>query len=410
MMIPILADRNALRNIRRTLLTSATVVLSVALLTLAFSWIEGVFGDVFETSTASIGHVRVVDADYAERERLMPLYEHIADADAVVSKVAAVPGVVDAYPVIMTGVAVSGSAELGDAFGLAVGAPIGYIEERLKVDTFISDGSFFTGAADEVVLGRKLAAKAGATVGSEVLLVGQTQDGSISPIKGTVVGIASAGYGLVDQQAFVSLEKMQWLTDIGEGAIEVLVYGESFDDGEALAATIADLELDGLLVQAWSTREPWNQFTGMIGAIQGVFSAIFVFVSSLAIWNTMMMSVMERTSEIGVLRAMGLSRLATVVLFVLEALFIAALGGALGVALGAVPSLWLEADGLTFGGELMDKLGSGFAIQSTMYADFSFTIAVRAFLVGLSMALVGSFIPSLRAAAIQPVTAMSTGR
>lgn len=410
-MILRLAMRNATRNVRRSMLTATTVVLSVALLTLAMAWIEGVFSGVYDTSTASIGHVRVVDPDYAARERLMPLYENIQPVGPVVDAIRGVEGVVGAYPILRVGVAVTGSDELGDAFGLAVGAPTELYAGPFGVEEAIIEGSFFTGGPDEIVLGRKLAKKASAEVGGEVLLLGQTQDGSISPIKGTVVGIASAGYGLVDNQAFVPLEKIQWLADIEDGALEILVYGAHHDDAAAIDAALEALPaLDGLKVEAFSERPPWSEFTGIIGAIQGVLGMVFVFIAALAIWNTMMMSVLERTAEIGVMRAMGLTRVQTVVLFVVEAMVIAALGAVVGVALGAIPGFWLETHGFTIGSGLMDKMGDSFAVSETIYADMNASIAVRGLVIGLLMAFAGAFVPSLRAASVQPVNAMRTGR
>ncbi len=406
-----LAFRNALRNVRRTLLTASTVLFGTAMLVLVMAWVGGIFGGVFKDATASIGHVRVIDPDYAAREQLMPLYENIPAASELAAEIETIEGVTAAYPVVRAGVAVSAGDELGDAFGLALGAPLEFFSDQLDIDSKIIDGGWFTDGKGEVVIGRRLAAKAGAEVGDEILLLGQTQDGSISPIKGTVVGIASAGYSLIDMQAFVTLEKMQWLTDIDDGAIELLVYGDNYEDAVKLAEEVRALPgTSGLQVQAWNEREPWAQMMGISGFIQAFVSAMLVFITALAIWNTMMMSVLERTGEIGVMRAMGLTGFGTVMLFVLEAMSIAVLGGIVGVALGSIPAYYLELNGITLGEAVTEKIGGDFAISATMYPDLTFLIIGKALLLGLVMAIFGAAVPAIRAAMIQPVTAMRARR
>ena len=407
-----LAIRNALRNVRRSLLTATTVMLGVALLVAALAWIQGVLGSMIGDTTDAIGHVRIVDPEYAEREALMPLYANLADVEPILEAVRAVPEVTAAYPVIQAGVTVTVDEEIGDVFGLAVGARPEFFAKHMDGrDSLQEGGSWFSEAGDEVILGRRLAEKADAELGDEVVLLGQTQHGSISPIKGTLIGITGGGTQLTEQQAWVSLDKMQWLTDIPDGAIEIRVYGEDHDQAEAIAETLrADPALEGLTVQAWTEREPFAGMMGLVDVMQGIIVVIIVFITSLAIWNTTMMSVLERTDEIGVLRAMGLGRFATVLLFVSESCAIAAVGGLAGLALGAPLALYLEHTGITLGEQVAQNVSSDFVLQTTMYGDFNPSIAASAFALGLVMALVGSLAPSIRAAAIQPADAMRTGR
>ena len=122
-----------------------------------------------------------------------------------------------------------------------------------------------------------------------------------------------------------------------------------------------------------------------------------------------MMSVLERTGEIGVMRAMGLSRLGAVSLFVVEALAIALIGGSLGVALGSIPAyFWLELHGVSLGENVVQNLSIPFSTRA--YADFSWTIAGQGFVLALLMALIGSALPAWHAASIQPVEAMRSKR
>jgi len=408
-----LAVRNALRNVRRTMLTAGTLVVSVSLFVFIGAWLTGVFDSILRDSADHVGHVRLADPDFVQREQLMPLYSNIRDVAPVVASLEQVPGVVAAHPVIRSGVAVSAGEELGDVFGLATGAPVAWFSDVMGLQSKLVGGTWFTDPQTQLILGVRLAHKAGAEVGDEVLLLGQTQDGSISPIKGTLVGVVQAGNPLVDQGAFVPLERMQWLADIPGGAVEVLVYGEDPMDAGGLADAVrSSPAAEGLEVQAWLEREPFNLLGSITGVVQGMFGAILVFITGLAVLNTMMMSVLERTNEIGVLRAMGLTRTSAVALFVLEAMVIALIGSTIGALLGSVPVLWFElpGNGITIGEEITQNVGSDMAFSTTMYPDLQLKHGVQGIALGLITAILGAAIPAIRAALIQPVDAMRSRR
>lgn len=404
-----LALRNTTRRRTRTLLTAGMVVLGVALLLLSLSWISGIFDSMLSVATALGGHVRIVQPQFAAREELAPLYENLAQVAPLEAAVRGQPGVSGVEPRITTGVTISKGDQIGDVFGLVVGARERYFRERTGAKDKLIAGSWFTGKTDEAILGSKVARELGAKVGDELILVGTTQDGSISPIKVTLVGIAQLGAGGLNQQIFVPLSAVQYLVDIEGGATELLVYGDHYERAEALAAQLRrSPALQQLTIQAWSEREPWRSLSGTVHGMQGVIVGVIVFLTALGIWNTMMMSVLERTHEIGVLRAMGLSRWGTVRLFAGEALAIAILGGLLGVLLGAYPAWLLETRGITIGERT--AASSSLMISETMRGDLNWTVTLTAFSLGLLMALLGSLIPALRAASIQPVAAMRGGK
>lgn len=419
-----LALRNALRNRVLSALTAGAVLAGTALLTIALSWINGVYADFVTAGSRALGHVRVVNAEFPKRESLAPLYLNIPDTGPMTERLAALPGVEGVYPRIQVGVTASSEGDvIGETFGMVVGAPVPYFAEVLGLDQRVSEGAFFSSdpekAAAEALIGRTLAGQMKARVGAEAIFVGQTQDGSISPIKVKVVGIVDSGNGLFDRQVFVPLEKVRWLADIPQGATEVLVYGASPDEAVALAATVraalsgleaqSGLQGGALVTQAWNEREPWSTMTLLIEAMLGFISAIFVFIAGLVVLNLMLMSVLRRTGEIGVLRALGLRAPGVVALFVIEALAIAAVGGALGVALGALPSMYMETHGLDIG-SAVSKMPDTMPVNRMIRADWSLDVGLRAFGLGLLMALVGAATPSIRAARIQPVEAMRARR
>jgi putative ABC transport system permease protein len=144
--------------------------------------------------------------------------------------------------------------------------------------------------------------------------------------------------------------------------------------------------------------------------MRGVIIGVIVFLTALGIWNTMMMSVLERTGEIGVMRSMGLTAFGTVALFVIEALTIAGMGGIGGVILGGLGGSYLERYGVELGGDLTQNVDASLPFQTRLYADVTPQILLAALALGLLMAFIGSAAPAYRAASIQPVEAMRSRR
>lgn len=402
-----LALRNAARNLRRSLLTGTTVLLGTALVTLAMAWIEGIFGGMAADYTASSGHLRLVSAAFAQREALQPLYENIADAAPVLEALRRTPGVVAAEPRITTGATLTKGEEIGEDFAAVVGAADSYYRNCLRGPEKLTAGRWLSGRPQEAVLGRKIASQLTARVGDSVVLLSQTQDGSLSSLRVRVVGVVG-GDALLEQQALLSLEDVRYLTDIPGGALEILAWTGSVEPSkiEPVAEALRRLPaLQGLVLQPWYGREPWASLLPLIEGVRAFIQGLIVFIAALAIFNTMTMSVLERTTEIGVLRAMGLTGRGAVGLFVAEGLIIGLLGGTAGTLLGALPAWILEVRGVTFAQSVVDKVG-GLPLHTTMHARLTAEIVLRSAALGLFIAGAGALLPALRAAAVRPVEAM----
>ena len=101
-------------------------------------------------------------------------------------------------------------------------------------------------------------------------------------------------------------------------------------------------------------------------------------------------------------------RLSVVSLFVTEAAVIGVVGSIAGLMLGSIPAFWLEKNGVTFGEDVAARMT--IPISTTIHADLTIGIAGLALMLGILMALIGALVPSIKAAAIQPVSAMRRRR
>lgn len=405
-----LAFRNALRNARRTLLTAATVAIGTAFVVVTLSFLGGLFDGMLVSWTEINGPVRIVTKAYADREQLRPLHENIEQSAPLIADLETLPGATSVVPMIRTGVGITLGEELGEDGAMLTGTTRAFYDAHLLPTVEFSGGKWldYDSKSEQVVLGSKVARDTGARVGDEILLMGVTQYGSMAPISADVVGVIS-GNTSVESQAYVTLEVARWMIDVPDGALEILIYGEdvsSKSEATALAAAARSKLDDTYEVTAWHQRGIWIQMLPVIDGMNYIISGIIVFVMALAIFNTMTMSVLERTGEIGVMRALGQSRLGAVFSFLLESMMIGLFGGLLGAVLGAIPAFYLEQNGISYTAEVLDEMGGEYPMTTTMYADLSPDVLAIALFVGVLTAILGAALPSIRAARIPPFEAM----
>ena len=410
--VTMLASRNALRNRRKTLLTGLTVMFGTALLTIALSLIAGLFQTIVADSTKQSGHVRIMTAEYAKREALSPLYANIADVAPVTEMLQSVEGVEGVYPRIQMGMMASEGGDIGNLRSLMVGSSPEYFSEVLNLDERIAEGSYFTGAKDEALLGRSLAKQMGVGPGDEAIFLGRTQSDAPAPLKVTVAGIVDTGVGAFDKQVYVAFDEAQWTADIPDGALDVLLFLDNPDASAEVASAVGPLlpkvgagDSPELVAVAWTERSEIVSILDILDKIGKILTTVIVLVTAIGVFNTTMMSVTERTGEIGVLRALGLRTGKVVFLFVGEALMIAGVGGTIGALVGSGIALMLQQRGIDLGG-IANNMPSGLAVNRTLHLLWSPRNAGAAAALGFIVAIIGAALPALRASKIQPVDAM----
>lgn len=253
---------------------------------------------------------------------------------------------------------------------------------------------FFSGQSIVVEEGRELEDGDG-----EVIVAGKDfseeynmQVGDFFPLAETeveVVGILErSGISDIDGNFIMPLDALQGITDQDTFPV-VYVIPEDLRDTEFLGERIedADEELDAL-----SSTDIARQAAEIVGQIS-IFTlgigAVAALVGGLGIMNTMIMSVLERKREIGVMKAIGATRRTIILHFLTEAFLMAALGGIIGILFGIAAS---------------QLLGSiiGFFQGAVITAQ----LVGGSFLFALVLGLAGGAYPAWKAASLDPVEAL----
>ena len=176
-----------------------------------------------------------------------------------------------------------------------------------------------------------------------------------------------------------------WMAQAESGDAEAQNYvGEIYDKGLGIAP---DQENDFDVRSQTEMLETMSQITGTFTALLGSVAAVSLFVGGIGIMNIMLVSVRERTREIGVRMAVGARRRDILMQFLVEAVVVSLAGGALGVALGFAAA------------NLLARFGQWQTVVPT-YA------VVLALTVSIAIGIVFGVGPARRAARLDPVEAL----
>ena len=408
-----LAWRNLWRNPRRTLIAMAAIGLGYAMLLFVACLMAGLRQQMIESGTGLVLSDVEVHAPgyYPDRPPDQTLGgRNGTEVSALVDAIAADPRVQAASPRVYGYGLVSATHQSAGAQLLGV---VPDQEQKITVlQTRMVKGSYLTGGMPKgVVMGDKLATTIGVEVGSEIVLLTSAVDGSTGNDLYTVAGMFHTGLDDMDQGlVLMPLGSLQELLRLPPGRIHEV--GIKLHDITAATTTAAALEVQlgktlPVRVQAWPELAPeladYVQFNHRVTFI---LFFIFFLLAVMGIVNTMLMAIIERTREIGMLMAVGMRPVQVVGLIVAEAASLAGASLILGGALGA-PLLWyLQVHGLNLGGDRGAVSLAGIVVGPLWYGRQDFTAYTQAAL-GLAVtALVSALYPALRAARFRPTEAL----
>jgi len=399
----VIAYRDLGRNRRRTILTMVGVALGLMLMIIMSGYLAGVLeGSLDNNIRLNTGHVQVRASSF-ELEKLSLLWGDLVDnLPGLLMQLNAMPEVKGATPVLWAS-GVLGTIQ--ESVGLKVTGidPLSSIQDPIR-DGMVA-GSYLTPEGrGEILIGRRLADTMGIGVGQRVSLAVGNPDGAPEEGIFTIIGIYDTGIPSYDENTvFMPISQAQAFTRVGERASAIVVMLYRPEDAEKVAASI---QAPGLSTLTW---EEMNNI--LLQTIQTslafyfILYAIVILVVAVVIANTLLMSVFERTREIGILSALGMRKRQIMAMFVFEATILAMVGIMIGILLGSAGVAYLANVGLYIGDEI-GSVADGVAIGSTLYARFvpSDMVALSFWL--LAIILVVSMYPAWYAARLEPVKAL----
>jgi ABC-type lipoprotein release transport system permease subunit len=185
---------------------------------------------------------------------------------------------------------------------------------------------------------------------------------------------------------------------------EVAVLCTGIDEGKTAAASLAP-SFKSLSVRSWEQVSPEIAMYAEMGNFMGmIYIVIILFALAFGIVNTMMMSVLERIRELGMLMAIGMNKIRVFTMIMVESILLSLTGGAVGMAISAVILSILSKTGIDFGmwAEGLGALGYSSIIYPKTTVGNYVTITVLVIITGM----VASLWPARRALRLKPVEAL----
>jgi putative ABC transport system permease protein len=408
-----LAWRNLWRNPRRTLIAMSAIGFGYVMLLFVACLMAGLRQQMIETGTGLVlSDIQVhAPAYYPNR----PMHQTLGgqkgtNVTTLVAAITADPRVYAASPRVYG----YGLASAGDqSAGVEILGVDPHQEQKITVlQTRIVKGSYLTeGMPKGIVVGDKFVTTNGVGVGSEIILLTQAADGSMGNDLYTIVGIFHTGLDTVDGSlVLMSLSSLQELLRLPPVRIhEIGIKLHDVTEATAAAAALG-VQLSKILpvrVRAWPELVPeLADYVQFNRSVTFILFFIFFLLAIIGIVNTMLMAVIERTRELGMLMAVGMRPVQVVGLILAEAAGLAGASLVLGGAIG-VPVLWyLQVHGLDLGSAIDEFSLAGVVVGRHWYGRQDFFAYSQAAL-GLAVtALASALYPALRAARFRPTEAL----
>lgn len=402
----VIAFRSLGRNRRRTGLTMLAVTLGLGVLVIMAGFIAGIFDSMLSFSILlQSGHVQIRSENFRMEKPSLKWGDLMENSTEMLDIVSGTEGVIAVAPVLWASGFVNTPEEM-------VSVNVTGIDPNSNFHDPIRDG-LLAGqylALDDrngVLIGDKLASELGLAVDSNISLLVNTSDGETDEDVFTVRGLFSTGVVSYDAgTVYMPLPKAQAITNTGERISAIILLTKNVEMAGPVAVKLRN---PGYSVVTWkdmntlilSAIEQGNYFYVMM-------YGIVILIVAVLIANTLLMSVFERTRELGILSALGLKGYQIMTMVLLEAGTLALFGIIGGLILGSLVVWYSSVNGLYIGEDIASMV-QGFAYPSTFYARIAPGDFIALSVAMLLIVMLASLYPARFAARLEPAEALNAG-
>ncbi len=330
----------------------------------------------------------------------------IPDGQAVLKRVDSTTGVAQAVGrSIVPGMA--SSATTGAGVMLYGVVP----EEEIAITSLskkIVDGNYLSSDGHNIcVIGQELANKLALRVGSKIVVQGQAPDGSISGGAFRIVGLfKTVSLGFDKTMVFALAGDVDRTFGLGGAIHEIAVMANDLALVKPLRDSLRS-EFPNLDVESWDQLEPeLSLLTSSSNQMSRILMVLIMIALAFGITNTMLMSVLERTRELGMLESLGMRQGKVFEMVMIETVVLSVMGGFAGAALGGATVALLGRTGINLSIVATGLASAG--IESVLYPQLTGAEYPLVGVLVVATAVLGAIYPSIKASRLSPVQAMRT--
>lgn len=395
----VLATRNLLRHTRRTLITAGAVAVGLGLYILIDSMLLGIEVESernliwFETGTA-----QVLNEAYLDERTERPLTYTVDQPQEIRRRLEEAGLPTTPRTVFRAELVVFRDPfpEDGSVVVTAYGIDPETDGEVYRLAETVDSGSMFTAGESGAVLGSWLAEDLGADIGYPITLVTRTRNGYYQTIDLEVVGLAHTPNPVINRTAlFLPIDLVDEYLQM-DGAVTELAIGAGTIRSTDAVTERASAEIAGfgrLNVVGWKElAADYVAIAEMKQSGSDVIMLLVFIITAVGISNTVLLSILERTRELGMLRAIGLRDREVFSTLMMEAAGIGVIGSFLGLVLGAILTWLMVNIGIDYGSMLRD-MDVGYRITGTVYGAWHAQAFLQAGVMGVLLSVITAMIP-----------------
>lgn len=402
-MVLIMAWRNIWRNKMRSLVIVFSVALGLFAGVMVLAVYKGMMRDRIKiVIEKEIGHLQMHDPQF--KKDYDPAFV-INQEDQVVEKIKKFPSIKNiATRTIVQGMLATTTGSSGVQInGVQYNDEIkvAKLDQKIKIGTGLNILK-----PNEILIGYKLSKKMKLKTGSKLVLTFSDSQSNIISSAFRIAGIyQSDNSGLDERNVYVHKNTLNDLLGMNNQFHEMVIQLNNNDSLKA-AQKIISANFKNLLVENWMQISPETDLMVVtVDAMSFIIIGIILFALAFGIVNTMLMAVLERTREMGMMMALGMNKFKMFSLVFLETTFLTFVGAPVGLLISWVLSNYLEVHGINWsssGEDLMSSFGFSTMINPVFPSDKIGTIMLYV----LITALLSCIYPAIKALQLKPVEAL----
>lgn len=401
--------RNIIKNRRRSLITILAIALGFAAINLFQGYVHRTYASLKHAAihNEGLGHLTIFKKNFLTKGKLYPEKYSFSKSEA--KKISALVKNHQKVELVTPRLSIAGIISNGrnSTIFIAQGlAPADDVKIRGDITRYASfDGVYLSDKERSgIVIGSELAEMLSLKKGEDAVILSNTFSGMANALDVNISGIFNTGASATnDKLLLMTIQHAQDLIDFhGAERLVVLLKDENAQVDRAAAQLRKLLGENGFDVEI----KTWYELSAFYNQVKGMFDMIFLFIFSIvliivvmSVINTMSMSVMERTREIGTMRALGFKRSGVKMLFSTEGLLLGLLGSTLGSAIFFAVYFFIMAAHPTY-------TPPASSTPVPLSVDLVIPAMIRNVLFMLALTMAAAFIPARRSSKISIVDAL----
>lgn len=403
-MLLTLAWRNIWRNKKRSLIIVAATAIGLACGLFAGATMYGMWDSMINTTIdRDLGHFQIHSKSYEDEKLLTDTIPGFQKIVAQLQSIKDVKGV--SSRILIEGMVSSATSSNGVRI---LGIDPQSEKNATSIHKQTMQGNYFQEEwKNQIVIGEKLAENLGTRVKSKIVLSFQGLDGSIIYGAFRVAGIYKTESSMFDKaNVFVKDDDLLKLISSEKFSNEIVVRLSSVQQLDSVYIPVKNMYPE-LSVKYWGDLAPeLKLFYDMLFTQMYIFVGIILFALLFGITNTMLMSVMERIREFGMLMAVGMKRSRVFLMIMMETISLSLIGGVVGIALGLIFIEYFGYVGINL--SAFTEGLSQWSLGTQLYTSLPFSFYPPLALMILATAVIGAFYPALKAIKLKPAIAIRT--